>query len=221
VVLQNNAGDNLTLTANGSFAFATPVVSGSAYAVTVLTQPAVPSQTCSVTAGSGTVTSANVTTVVVTCITNTYTIGGSISGLAAGASVVLQDNAADNLTRSSNGAFVFATAVASGAAYSVTVLTQPTSPTQVCVATNGSGTVGGANVTTVSIACTTSTFTVGGSVAGLVGTGLVLQNNGGNNRSIAANGSFVFTTPVASGAAYAVTVLTQPTGPTQTCEPAT
>jgi len=217
IVLQDNAGDDLSLSANGAFAFATPVISGSTYAVTILTQPSSPSQTCAVTSATGTVTNTNVSSVSITCVTNTYTVGGSISGLAAGASVVLQDNAGDNLTSTGNGSFVFAAAVTSGAAYNVTVLTQPVSPSQVCVVGTGSGTVGGANVTTVGVVCTTSTFTVGGNVTGLAGTGLKLQNNAGDTLAISANGIFTFATPVASGAPYAVTILTQPTGPSQTC----
>jgi hypothetical protein len=67
VVLQDNGGDNLTVNGNGSFTFATPVVSGSSYSVTVLTNPN--GQSCSVANGSGTV-SANVTSVSVTCTTN-------------------------------------------------------------------------------------------------------------------------------------------------------
>src|SRR5471030_3155950 len=35
-------------------------------------------------------------------------------------------------------------------------------------------------------------FTIWGSISGLSGTGLVLQNNGGNNLSMSANGSFTF-----------------------------
>ena len=61
------------------------------------------------------------------------------------------------------------------------------------------------------------TYTIGGMVSGLSGTGLVLQDNGGNNFPVAASGSFTFTTAVASGGAYAVTVLTQPSNPVQNC----
>lgn len=57
-----------------------------------------------------------------------------------------------------------------------------------------------------------TTYTVGGRVDGLTGTGLVLQNNGGNNLSISAAGAFQFTQAVAQGAAYNVTVSTQPAG---------
>ena len=46
VVLQDNGGDDLSVSANGSFTFATPLVSGAAYSVTVKTNPA--GQTCTV-----------------------------------------------------------------------------------------------------------------------------------------------------------------------------
>jgi alpha-tubulin suppressor-like RCC1 family protein len=56
------------------------------------------------------------------------------------------------------------------------------------------------------------TFTVGGTVSGLTGAGLVLQDNGGDPLAISADGSFTFATPVADGSPYAVTVATQPIG---------
>ncbi len=64
VVLQNNEEDDLTLNENGAFTFANALEYGSAYSVTVLTQPA--GQRCSVENGKGTVTS-NVTNVSVIC----------------------------------------------------------------------------------------------------------------------------------------------------------
>jgi hypothetical protein len=57
-------------------------------------------------------------------------------------------------------------------------------------------------------------LTIGGSIMGLQGA-VVLQNNGGDNLSVGANGSFVFGAPLSFGASYQVTVLTQPEG--QTC----
>ena len=63
----------------------------------------------------------------------------------------------------------------------------------------------------------TPQYTVGGTVSGLVGSGLVLQDNGGNDLAIAADGSFVFSALVARGSAYAVTIKTEPTNPSQTC----
>ena len=60
-------------------------------------------------------------------------------------------------------------------------------------------------------------YTVGGSVSGLSGAGLVLQVNAGHDLTVAADGSFTFAAGIEPGAAYAVTVKTQPTGPAQTC----
>lgn len=62
-----------------------------------------------------------------------------------------------------------------------------------------------------------TTYTVGGTVTGLTGTGLVLQNNGGDNRTITADGAFSFPTSVSSGAAYSVAVATRPSAPSQAC----
>ncbi len=135
----------------------------------MLTQPSGPAQTCVVSSGSGTVGSANVTNVAVTCTTATYTIGGTASGLA-GTGLVLQDNGGNNLAVAANGSFTFSTPIATGVAYAVTVLTQPTGPAQTCAVASGSGTVASANVTSVAVTCTTATYTIGGTVSGLAGT---------------------------------------------------
>ena len=67
LVLQDNGGDNLTVSASGGFTFATALTTGSAYDVTVQTSPA--GQTCTVASGTGTVGSADITDVAVTCTT--------------------------------------------------------------------------------------------------------------------------------------------------------
>ena len=122
--------------------------------MTVKTNPS--GQACTVSNGSGTVGSANVTNVAVSCANAaTYTVGGTVSGLSG--TVVLQDNGGDNLSVSANGSFTFATSLASGAAYGVTVLTNPSG--QACTVSNGSGTVASANVTNVAVSCTANTAT--------------------------------------------------------------
>ncbi|MCC5866158.1 MAG: hypothetical protein JJU31_13625 [Wenzhouxiangella sp.] len=60
-------------------------------------------------------------------------------------------------------------------------------------------------------------FTVGGTVSMLIGSGLILQNNGGDDLAIATDGVFNFPTLLADGDAYEVTVLSQPADPNQTC----
>lgn len=206
VVLQDNGGNNLSLSANGAFTFTTSLASGSAYAVTVLTQPT--GQTCTVSSGSGTA-NANVTTVAVSCKVNTYTIGGTITGVNGGGTVTLQDNGGDNISQG-NGNFTFATALNSGAAYKVTVLTQPTA--QTCTLTNATGNAA-ANISNVQIACANN-LTIGGTIAGLHGGTVVLQNNLGDNLP-ATSATFDFQNGVPANSPYFVTVLTNPTG--QTC----
>jgi len=204
LVLQNNGGDDLTITANGPFTFAAAIAYGSAYNVTVKTQPA--GQTCSVARGTGTISSTDVTDVTITCL-DTYTIGGTVTGLDG--TLVLQNNGGDDLTISANGPFTFATAIAYGSAYNVTVKTQPAG--QTCSVAHATGTVSGANITDVTVTCVLNFYTVGGAVTGLDGT-LVLQNNGGDDLTISANGPFTFATPIAHNSSYEVTIETQPAG---------
>ncbi len=59
--------------------------------------------------------------------------------------------------------------------------------------------------------------TIGGTVTGLQGRGLVLQNNGGDDLPIDADGPFTFATTLEAGIRYNVTVLTNPTSPAQEC----
>jgi sugar lactone lactonase YvrE len=216
LVLQDNGADNLPVSANGSFAFATALAAGAPYSVSVKTQPSNPAEVCTVANGFGTVGSANISSVAVTCATVTYPVGGSVSGLA-GSGLVLLDNGGDPLAVTTSGAFTFPTALANGSAYAVTVRTQPTNPTQVCAVTNGSGVIGSGPVSTVVVSCAAKTYTVGGSVSGLAGSGLILTNNGGDALPVSANGSFTFATTLNGGAGYLVAVKTQPTNPAQTC----
>ena len=81
----------------------------------------------------------------------TFTVGGSVSGLASGVSLVLADNGADTLTVTANGPFTFKSAITQNGAYSVTVVTNPMS--QICAVTFGTGSGVAANVTQVAVAC--------------------------------------------------------------------
>lgn len=83
LVLRNNGADDLPISANGSFTFATPVPDGDSYNVTVASQPSAPAQNCTVSNGAGTVSGANVTNVQVTCVT-----GGQVQFVTAVAEVM-------------------------------------------------------------------------------------------------------------------------------------
>src|SRR5262245_18848241 len=82
---------------------------------------------------------------------SSFTIGGTINGLTG--TLVLQNNSGDDLTVSANGSFTFAGRLARGAAYNVTVKTQPTNPDQSCAISSGSGAIAAANVTNVAVTC--------------------------------------------------------------------
>lgn len=153
VTLQNNGGDPLILTANGAFSFATPVTYNGSYAVSVGTQPT--GQTCTVSNGSGAGVTGNVSNVSVVCSSMTYTIGGTVTGLASGQQVTLQNNSGNSLTVTANGTFNFATPVAYNGSYAVSVGTQPTG--QTCTVTNGTGAVS-VNVTTVAVNCVAKAY---------------------------------------------------------------
>ena len=81
-------------------------------------------------------------------------------------------------------------------------------------------TVGAVSLVAILASCGTSpgySYTIGGTVNGMVGSNIVLQNNSGDDRSLSANGAFSFPTPLSDAAAYAVTIKTQPTNPSQVC----
>jgi hypothetical protein len=82
----------------------------------------------------------------------TYTVGGTVSNLS-GSGLTLQLNGGPTVAVAANGNFAFGSALAAGTAYTVTVLTQPGTPAQVCSVTGGTGTIAAANVTNISIAC--------------------------------------------------------------------
>ncbi|MBI5891706.1 MAG: beta-propeller fold lactonase family protein [Nitrosomonadales bacterium] len=136
-----------------------------------------------------------------------YTVGGAVSGLT-GAGLVLQNNGTNFTPVSADGSFTFSNTLGAGAPYNVSVLTQPAG--QTCTVSNGSGTAN-ADISNVAVNCVT-TYSIGGTVSGLVGSGLVLQNNAADDLAFTTSGPFSFSTQLSAGATYAVTVKTQPSG---------
>ncbi|MBP6738827.1 MAG: hypothetical protein KA146_02500 [Leptospiraceae bacterium] len=87
-VIQNNAGDDLTISANGSYTFKTSIADKTAYAVSILTQPI--NQICVLANDSGTLAGANITNVDITCtkgellsgtVVNPLTLTGGVTTL--------------------------------------------------------------------------------------------------------------------------------------------
>jgi hypothetical protein len=77
--LQNNTDDNLTVSINGTFAFATQMKVGESYDVTIVNTPV--NRTCNVTQGTGVVSEIHIINVKVICSYNPLIrIGGSLLG---------------------------------------------------------------------------------------------------------------------------------------------
>src|SRR5258708_2843519 len=79
-----------------------------------------------------------------------FSVGGTVSGLAGG-SLVLVNNEAEAISVSSNGPFEFTLTSDSTSEYSVLLGSQP--PDQVCTVANGSGVITNVNVTDITVAC--------------------------------------------------------------------
>ncbi len=160
LVVQDNDNDTLTFTTNKTQTFATSYGSGSAYSVTVQTQPA--GQTCALSSNaSGTITS-NVT-VTATCANsgNNLTLSVNLTGLSGTA--VMQDDQGDTLTFKNSGTQTFTKTYTSGATYTVYVTSQPSS--QSCVPTYYSGMI--TSNTTISPVCATGATRQLGTISGV------------------------------------------------------
>jgi len=138
---------------------------------------------------------------------SSFNIGGTVTGLSG--VLIIQNNSGDDTvveqTGSEDVSFTFKTSISSGSTYSVSVKLQPN--TQTCTASNASGTTS-QNISNITIACTSSSYNVSGTISGLTGS-VVLQNNGADDLTVS-NGSFSFTNKINKGSAYNVTVKTQP-----------
>ncbi len=142
-----------------------------------------------------------------------YSIGGTLSGLAASKQLTLLNNGSDSLTLSANGAFTFASKIPRRSSYNVSVGSRP--PGQFCSIVNGSGFGVVSNVNNVQVRCV-ATVSIGGTLSGLTsGQKVTLLDNGGNQLTLTANGNFLFPSTVPAGSSYTISVASQPGG--QTC----
>ena len=161
----------------------------------------------------------------------TYTVGGTVTGLAgSGLVLALNSNFGGDRAVSASGSFTFGTRLPVGSTFSVEVKTQPTSPGQYCEVANSDGAIVAANVTDVTVTCGTG-YTVGGTVSGLVGSGLTLATchsvslrgfygeRCNSPRQVGANGAFALDSvyPAGYSGSDYVVITQQPSSPTQHC----
>jgi 6-phosphogluconolactonase len=83
---------------------------------------------------------------------SSYSVGGYVSGLV-GSGLTVSYNGGAPIAVARNGAITFAQSAPAGTQYSVAVAGEPGGPQQKCTVANGSGTVGNANVTSISVYC--------------------------------------------------------------------
>jgi hypothetical protein len=158
LVLTNNGGPDLVVAANAtSFVFPDLLGNDAGYNVVVKSSPA--SAVCAPynNTNKGTTSTFDITTVVILCVTNTYDLGGTVTGLTTDGLVLI--NGSDRVTvpaaradaiPAGNTTFKLSK-VGDGSNYGVTVLTQPAGKS--CTVTNGTGKMGAAAVTNIQVSC--------------------------------------------------------------------
>jgi len=203
--LSLNGTESRSVTANGSVQFATTLLHSANYNVTASNPEG---QTCSVVNGTGTINAADVTNVVISCASNPYYVSAAVNGLIG--TLPLSLNGSETLSITANGTKRFDTILQNAASYSVTA-TNPVG--QTCTVVNGTGTIHAANVTNVTVNCTSKQYHVNAAVTGLIGT-LPLTLNGTETIAVTTNRSVPFTTTLLHTQGYSVTAI-NPAG--QTC----
>jgi hypothetical protein len=192
-----NGTDTLPVSANATaFMMPTEVPYGSPYAVTVQTQPT--GLTCTPGNATGTMPADPVSNVTITCAPNTFTIGGSISGLTTTGLVLTSGTDATAPLAANATMFSLPAGLTPGSTYNVIVQTQPAG--QLCTVTNGAGTVGNSDVTNVAVSCTSNviSYTTPGSYSWTVPDGVtsiqvVATGGGGGGGSYAGGNGGVVT----------------------------
>ena len=212
LILQNNDGNDLAISSNGVYTFNTPVPFRAKYVVTVKQAPA--DQTCTVINGTGfAVREIQALSVLCDNIEKTHSIGGTVTGLRQGDTLVLLNNDNESIKINADGAFRFLTGAVASSSYRVIVQQPPAN--KICTVFKGTGVGVNAPVTDIEVVCSEKRFTVGGVIAGLkVGKLVILLNNSDTNDAlfIETNGVFTFLNPIAYDGGYSITITGQPIG---------
>lgn len=147
LVITNAAnGDSVTVAppataGSTSFKLGKSIEYGTAYDVQITGSPA--HQNCELFGGADTAGRLASISILVECSVQTFSIGGTVSGLKETGTAVLTglviNNGKDTLAIEKNGLYVMPSKVAYDASYGVAVLAQP--PGQTCTVSNPSGTV--------------------------------------------------------------------------------
>jgi hypothetical protein len=159
-LILTNGKDTVTVDAStGVIQFPTLVAQDEQFDIEMKQQPT--GAVCTITNNKNKANYYTVQQTLVSCVTNSYTLGGTVSGLKASGLVLA--NGADTVsvappaTPGASVSFVFPTKVADGAPYGVTVLAQPKNtdgtPAGTCVTSNNTGTMPSGDVLALVVTC--------------------------------------------------------------------
>ncbi len=207
----SNSQDPSSNTGSANFFFQKPIPFNGDYAV-MLAAP-VAGQVCTVSNGAGSRVTSNVSNVSILCsaISQSFTLGGTLTGLSIGQSVSLLLNGTNQLVLNQSGGFKFPQSISAGSDYLISIEKQPLG--QVCTVNNGIGSSIKSNVASISVVCSSVSYPLSGTVTGLqLGQQLTLLLNGQNALWVGPNTGFTFSTRVSYGGNYTVTIGSQPLG---------
>jgi len=147
-----NMGATVAIPANAKlYVFPGQIPDDGKYAITVKNHPL--QFTCSVSGANGIATGIAITSANVFCSRNTYTLGGTISGLTNDGLQLV--NGSDDILKTiavGTTSFVFPKPVGDGISYTVGVVKQPLNG-QTCTVQNGSRVMGSSKVDDVTVVC--------------------------------------------------------------------
>lgn len=203
LVLQNNGGDDLAVNSNGIFTFNQTVASGQPFNVSIKSTPNSPKQTCQIAGNTGTIQGVDVSSVEVICARVQHTV---------------------TINHNGNGSTMPASSIQVGDELTTSISLLPNAGHQ-ALATGCNGTQSGNTYTTGQITsdCTIDVtfvpkkYHIGGTSSNILGSGLTLQNNNGDDLTVTDDNGFTFNQPITHGQPYAVSIKTMPTSPRQTC----
>lgn len=146
-----NAGTELAVAAGATtFAFPNQLDYGTEYEVEIKAQPQ--HQTCSLARAHDTAGRMAEIQVFVKCDVNTFTIGGTVTGLTTDGLVLANGTLGGKVTIPKNATtFLFGIPVPYNASYGVTILSQPAG--QTCTLANSVGIMGDAKVENIQVTC--------------------------------------------------------------------
>jgi len=148
-IVESKSGISRTIASNSLITLASFNL-GETFLIEVIISPL--DKRCTVSNnGRGLIDGSTADNISIICV-KLFSVSGNITGLKSD-NFALRLNLGDDLFINQKDSFIFNAVLVDGSPYTVSVLTQPTLPDQLCTVTNGIGTVSGKSVTNVAIAC--------------------------------------------------------------------